>query len=405
MIFERTIEHLYVRHRLDISTTDLAFAGLACASPRGPAGLATKVERSWIGAGGLVCLSVRSGFDALLSALAYADGDEIAVSAITHPDMIRIIHAHRLKAIPIDLDIATLAPRLEQLERAISARTRAVMVVHLFGGRVDIGPIVDRLAGRGILLIEDCAQTLRGAHDDGDRRSDVALFSFGTIKTATALGGALVRIADPDLEVRVRAIEGRWPTQPRRAFARRVAIAALLRLATVPWVFTVLAGIVGVGRGDLDTILSGSVRGFPVDTLEFFRRIRRRPSRPMLALLDRRLGAFDDTRLAKRAAIGEQLAAALAPPLEHPGRAALDRTHWLFPIATPDPTSLVTTLRAEGFDATHRSSGVGVVVAPAGRSDLEPRVSEQIMSSVVFVPAYPELPAAAVDRLAALLRG
>ena len=337
MIFDRTIEHLYARHRLDIGLADLASAALACIGSRAVGDLAADIEQAWSGTTGFVCLSARSGFDALLSALAYPAGDELAVSAVTHPDMIRIIEAHGLRAVPIDLDLASLAPPLDLLERALSPRTRAVMVVHLFGGRVDLGPIADRLARTGILLIEDCAQSLRGPRDTGDPRSDVALFSFGMIKTATALGGALVRCTDPDLQARVRAVESRWPVQSRFTFARKVATATLLHVAAAPPVFAALVAALSVARRDPDAVLSGSVRGFPSDPVRFFRRIRQRPSRPLLGLLHRRLRRFDGARLARRAAIGERLAKAIAPPLEQPGRTAADRTHWLFPVVAPAP--------------------------------------------------------------------
>ena len=49
----------------------------------------------------------------MLEALALPAGSEVLVSAVTHPDMIRILEAHELVAVPVDLDTATLAPRLE----------------------------------------------------------------------------------------------------------------------------------------------------------------------------------------------------------------------------------------------------------------------------------------------------
>src|SRR5829696_5512804 len=90
---------------------------------------------------GLVCLSVRSGWDLWLDAQGLRAGDEVLVSAITHPDMVRIIREHDLRAVPVDIDPETLAPRPWMLEAALTPRTRVVLVAHLFGGRMDLGGV------------------------------------------------------------------------------------------------------------------------------------------------------------------------------------------------------------------------------------------------------------------------
>jgi len=65
------------------------------------------------------------------------------VTAITHPDMVRIIGWHGLRPVPVDIDSATLAPRLDLVEAAITGRTRAILVAHLFGSRFDVGPVAE----------------------------------------------------------------------------------------------------------------------------------------------------------------------------------------------------------------------------------------------------------------------
>ncbi len=60
---------------------------------------------------GVSCLSVRSGFDLLLEALALPHGSEVLVSAIMHPGMVRDIVARGLIAVPVDLDPGTLVLR------------------------------------------------------------------------------------------------------------------------------------------------------------------------------------------------------------------------------------------------------------------------------------------------------
>src|SRR5437764_3224007 len=189
----RRSRRLRPRLVLDVSVRDLLFALRACLRPR--PGSEARVLDAWNGRDEcLVCLSVRSGLDLLLQALELETGDEVALSAVTHPDIARIVEAHGLRALPVDLDLDTLAPRPDLLEHAVTLRTRMLVVAHLFGTRVDLAPLRDAARRHGLLLVEDCAQSFRGPGDAGDPLADVSLFSFGAIKTASAVAGAIIRV-------------------------------------------------------------------------------------------------------------------------------------------------------------------------------------------------------------------
>ena len=83
----------------------------------------------------------------------------------------------------------------------------------------------------------------------------------------------------------------------------------------------------------------------------------------------------------------------------HPGAAALERTHWVFPVVPEDPAAFIEALRGAGFDATRATTSIGAVGSPP-----PPRAAE-LMERVVFIPAYPELPGTAVERLRRVLAG
>ena len=120
-----------------------------------------RVEETWDRSANVIaCLSVRSGFDLLLKSLNFAPGSEVLVSALTIWDIPKIIEEHRLVPVPIDLDVETLGPNFESFRRAISSKTRAVVVAHSCGGRVSIEPIVARAREHGLVVIEDCARRL-----------------------------------------------------------------------------------------------------------------------------------------------------------------------------------------------------------------------------------------------------
>lgn len=391
---------MYPRLRFDISVRDFLFGFLACAWARRRRKLAEDVMRTCSSRNDeLICLSVRSGFDLLLEAVALPAGSEVLVSAVTHPDMVRIIERHGLHAVPVDLDPDTLAPRSELFEHAISPRTRAIMVAHLFGGRVDLAPITDFARRRGLLLFEDCAQAFRGPHDIGDPLADVSMFSFGSLKTATALGGALLRVRDPRILEAVREKEASWPVQRRREYLAKLLKFSCLALVTHPTAYRLFVRACDLLGEDFDAVANSVTRSFaPRDRTrtagsnrELLELIRRQPSAPLLALLARRLRTFDTARLVRRARIGEWVAHRLPRCISHPGRFATDRTHWIFPVLAPDPQALISKLRREGFDASRATSNISVVEPPADRPELTPNEAIRMMSNIVFLPVYPEL--------------
>jgi perosamine synthetase len=394
---------LHPRHRLDVSVRDLLFGLSACLWAFRSRRLAAKVVRAFPPEGdALVCLSVRSGFDLLLRALAESPGGEVLVSAVTHPDMVRVIEGHGLRAVPVDLDTATLEPRVELLKEALSARTRAVLVAHLFGSRFDLGLVAAFARRHGLLLVEDCAQGFRGPGDPGDPLADVSMFSFGSIKTASAVGGAILRVRDPGLLQKMRRAQEGWPVQSRRHYAGRLLKALCLVLLGRPLAYGLLARACDLAGRELDALVNGVVRAFPASgdgTRELFRKIRHRPSAPLLALLARRLRTFDAGRLARRAQSGERVARRLPAAVAHPGRFATSRTHWLFPVLVSDPGELIRALRRRGFDASRVTSSIAPVLAPPELAHRAPEEANWMMSSLVFVPVYPEIPDKDLDLL------
>jgi len=399
---------LQSRHRLDIRLRHFAYALVAGAWAREPERLSSRLEAGWSPAGqGLACRSVRSGFHLLLEALDLPAGSEVLVSAVTHPDMARILEAHGLVAVPVDLDIPTLAPRLELAERLVTPRTRAMLVAHLFGGRVAMDPLADFAKRHRLALWEDCAQAFTEPADGGHPRARVSMYSFGALKTCTALGGALLRVTDPGLLRRMRVVQGGWRPQPRRAYAESVLKFLVFTLVTRPVPYGLLARVCRALGRDFDRLVNSSVRAFQPGAL--LPQLEVRPCAPLLATLEYRLRTFDRERLRRRAAAGEWLGARLdGPPaddLKPVGRRMESRTHWLFPVISRDPDRLILACRAAGVDAARAASSVTVVHAPAGRPEAEPSAARRMMAGLVFLPAYPELRRHTVERLVAAATG
>lgn len=140
-----------------------------------------------------------------------APGDEIIVPANTYIATILAISDNGLRPVLVEPDIATLNLDTSLIEAAITPRTRAVMVVHLYGRACHDSMLVDVARRHNLLVFEDNAQAI-GARSALDRRptgslGDAAAFSFYPTKNLGALGDAgAVTTDDPELAATVRAL-------------------------------------------------------------------------------------------------------------------------------------------------------------------------------------------------------
>jgi perosamine synthetase len=373
---------LIPRKKLDIGWADLAFGLSACLFARDRAAIGKRLEHCWSPDGrALACLSVRSGFDLVLQQLALPRGSEVLVSAITIRDMVGILEHHGLVAVPVDLESGACAVRLEALERAVTPKTRAVLIAHLFGNRTHLDGVVEFARRQRLFLFEDCAQAFAADGYRGHPASDVAMFSFGTIKTATAGGGALLRLKTEALRNAVADMQNVYPLQSHVAFAKRLLRIAALKIlgARLPYsLFVFLCRALGRNH---DLVISGAIRGFPGG--ELMRKLRHQPSSALLALLERRLRGATPAVLAPRIDAAAKTIRQLPARLQL-GTGARLHSHWVFPVQSTRPDLLVCHLWHHGFDATRGASSMVAVAAPAGVKDAPD--AQRMIDRIVYLP-------------------
>lgn len=161
-------------------------------------------------------IGVGNGLDALRLILkAYKeigfikDGDEIIVPANTYIATILSITDNGLKPVFVEPDINTYNIDIEQIETHITAKTRAIMLVHLYGSIVFDERLKDLATRYQLKIIEDNAQAI-GAKWKNIRSGalgDAAAHSFYPGKNLGALGDAgAVTTSDPNLAECVRAL-------------------------------------------------------------------------------------------------------------------------------------------------------------------------------------------------------
>jgi dTDP-4-amino-4,6-dideoxygalactose transaminase len=158
------------------------------------------------------CIGVGNGFEALhliLQAMEIGPGDEVIVAANTYlATWLAVTHvgATPVPVYPVE-QTYNLDPSL--IERVVSTRTKAILVVHLYGQPADMDPINAVAQKHGLKVIEDCAQA-HGARYKGRRvggLGDAAGFSFYPGKNLGAIGnGGAVTTNDAELAERIRVL-------------------------------------------------------------------------------------------------------------------------------------------------------------------------------------------------------
>src|SRR5437667_2490589 len=157
-------------------------------------------------------IAVSSGTDALvvaLMALGVTSGDEVVTTTYSFFATGGAIVRVGARPVLVDIDPATFNIDPEAVAGAITARTRAILPVHLFGLSADLDPMVAAASRRGIPVIEDAAQAIGATYKTRAVGSIGALgcFSFFPSKNLGAFGDAgLVTANDEALAKRVRLL-------------------------------------------------------------------------------------------------------------------------------------------------------------------------------------------------------
>ena len=147
--------------------------------------------------GGEHCLLMSSGFGALVSALVglgIGPGDEVIVPAYTYIATALAVTA--VGAIPVIADIdETLTIDIAEIEKKISAHTKAIIPVHLMGFPCNMDEICDLAKSNGIAIVEDACQSIGGKFGGRFLGSigDAGAYSFNYYKVlSSGEGGALL---------------------------------------------------------------------------------------------------------------------------------------------------------------------------------------------------------------------
>ncbi|TWT13551.1 DegT/DnrJ/EryC1/StrS aminotransferase family protein [Reyranella sp. CPCC 100927] len=149
------------------------------------------------------CVGVANGLEALelvLRAWDIGAGDEVIVPSSTYIATWLAVSASGARPVPVEPDVRTANLDPERVAAALTARTKAILPVHLYGQPADMDPIMELAARHGLKVLEDVAQA-QGARYKGRRTGALAhagAFSFFPTKNIGALGDAGAVTTDDD---------------------------------------------------------------------------------------------------------------------------------------------------------------------------------------------------------------
>ncbi|MBS1723725.1 MAG: DegT/DnrJ/EryC1/StrS family aminotransferase [Armatimonadetes bacterium] len=161
-------------------------------------------------------VGVNSGTDALILgvyALGLKPGDEVITTPFTFFATSECVSHFHATPVFVDIDPDTFNFRIEDIEAAITPKTKGIIPVHLFGQPVDMDPLMELAQRRGLWVLEDVAQAF-GSDYKGKKAGAIGhagAFSFFPTKNLGAFGDGGLFVTDDDAAadiVRVLRVHG-----------------------------------------------------------------------------------------------------------------------------------------------------------------------------------------------------
>jgi len=163
-------------------------------------------------------VATNSGTSALhtsLAALGVNEGDEVITTPFTFIATATSILMQRARPVFCDIDPETYNIDPDQIQEAITKRTKAIIAVHLYGLPCDMKPIMEIAQDNGLKVVEDACQA-HGAEYQGKKVGsigDVGVFSFYPTKNMTTGEGGMITTSDPQVAEKAGMIRNHGQSQ------------------------------------------------------------------------------------------------------------------------------------------------------------------------------------------------
>jgi perosamine synthetase len=156
--------------------------------------------------------------DAAIEAIGIKKGDEVIMPTFTIISCAAPIVRAGAKPVLIEVDESTWNMKVEDIEAKITSRTKAIMVVHIYGLPVDMDPVLAIAKKYGLKVIEDAAEVIGQTYKGKECGSlgDISTFSFYPNKHVTTGEGGMILTDDAQLAEKCRELRNLCFIPPRR---------------------------------------------------------------------------------------------------------------------------------------------------------------------------------------------
>ena len=167
---------------------------------------------------GVSCSNGTTALHLAVKALGIGEGDEVIVPNLTFASPANAVIYERAKPVFVDVDREYWCIDPDRVRESITDKTRAIIVVHLYGHPADMDQIMEIARKHDLKVIEDCAEA-HGATYKGRKVGsigDVGCFSFYGNKIITTGEGGMITTNDFDLAERIRNLRDHGMLPSRR---------------------------------------------------------------------------------------------------------------------------------------------------------------------------------------------
>jgi perosamine synthetase len=157
----------------------------------------------------ITCSNGTTALHLAMAAAGITAGDEVLVATTTNMASFFAVLYLGAKPVPVDITLPTLTMDPADLARKITPKSRAIMVVHLFGQPTDMDPINELAKAHNLVVIEDCAEA-HGALYKGrtvGSIGDIGCFSFFANKIVTTGEGGMLTTDDAAVAEKARSLK------------------------------------------------------------------------------------------------------------------------------------------------------------------------------------------------------
>ena len=237
-----------------------------------------KVNRKY----GIACSSGTAALDIAIRALEIGPGDEVIIPTFTIISCASAVFKSGAKIILLDCDKDSWLMLPDQLEKLITSKTKAIMIVHIYGLPVNIDPIIEIAKKNHIFIIEDSAEQIGGLYKGKPCGSfgDISTFSFYPNKNVTTGEGGMVVTNNINLAERAKSLRNLC-FQPEKRFVhneigwnyRMTNLQAALGLAQLERLDESVEKKISIGKAYYERLKDIDLIQLPLEKLDYAQNI------------------------------------------------------------------------------------------------------------------------------------